>query len=84
MPVATFGLHRNSESSSPGVFCYPSGVAVDPITNYLYVCDPGNNRVQDFNEPFEFIFMFSDKMNQPTGICLKHNNVYITQFNKID
>ena len=79
MPVVTFGKHRDSKSSAPGVFCYPSGVVVDPTTNYLYVCDVGKNRVQVFNESFKFIFMFCDKMNQPTGICLKHDNVYITQ-----
>ena len=80
MPVVTFGEHRDSESSSPGVFYHPHGVTVDPTTNYLYVCDTGNNRVQVFNESFEFIFMFSDKMSEPAGICLKHNNVYVTQY----
>ena len=80
MPVVTFGKHRDSKSSSPGVFCHPHGVTVDPTTNYLYVCDAGNNRIQVFNKTFGFIFMFSDKMNLPTGICLKDNNVYVTQF----
>ena len=80
MPVVTFGQHRNSKSSSPGVFCYPHGVTVDPTTNYLYVCDSVNNRIQVFNESFKFIFMFSDKMNVPTGICFKHNNLYVTQY----
>ena len=79
MPVVIFGEHRDLKSSSPGVFYYPTGVAVDPTTNYLYVCDRGNNRVQVFNESFEFIFMFCDKMNQPAASCLKHDHVYVTQ-----
>ena len=70
---------NDSKSSSPGVFYHPHGVTVDPTTNYLYVCDAGNNRIQVFNESFEFIFMFCDKMDVPAEICLKHNNVYVTQ-----
>ena len=79
MPVATFGIHSQVESSSPGVFCYPRGLTVDPTTDYLYICDRGNNRVQVFNKSFKFIFMFNDKMDLPNGICVNQNNVYITQ-----
>ena len=63
-----------------GVFCHPSGLTVDPTTNYLYICDRGNNRVQVFNKSFELFFMFSDKIDLPNGICINQNNVYITQF----
>ena len=79
MPVATFGKHSEHESLSPGVFRYPRGLSVDPTTDYLYICDRGNNRVQVFNKSFEFIFLFSDKMDRPIGICVNQNNVYITQ-----
>ena len=40
----------------------------------------GNNRVQVFNKSFEFLFLFSDKMGCPYDICIKHDNVYVTQF----
>ena len=79
MPVSTFGKHSEHESSSLGLFRYPRGLTVDPTTDYLYICDTGNNRVQVFNKSFEFIFMFSDKMDLPNGICVNQNNVYITQ-----
>ena len=79
MPVVTFGKHSEYLSSSPGVFCYPDGLAIDPTTNYLYICDDGNNRVQVFNKSFEFLFQFSDKMDRPSGICIKRNKVYVTQ-----
>ena len=79
IPVATFGKHSKVESSSPGVFRYPRGLTVDPTTDYLYICDRGNHRVQVFNKSFEFVFLFSDKMDQPNGICVNQNNVYITQ-----
>ena len=80
MPVVTFGKHSEYESSSPGVFRYPKGLTIDPTNNYHYICDSGNNRVQVFNKSFEFLFQFSDKMNGPSGICIKHNKVYVTQF----
>ena len=54
-------------------------VTIDPTSNYLYICDGRNNRVQVFNESFEFLFLFSDKMDFPAGICIKHNKVYVTQ-----
>ena len=65
MPVVTFGKHSKYKSSSPGLFGYPDGLAIDPTTNYLYICDNGNNRVQVFNKSFEFLFQISDKMNGP-------------------
>ena len=80
MPVVTFGKHSEYLSSSPGVFCYPTDLAIDPTTNYLYICDNGNNRVQVFNKSFEFLFQISDKMDRPCGICIKRNKVYVTQF----
>ena len=80
MPVVTFGKQSKSKSSSPGVFRYPTGLTIDPTSNYLYICDQGNNRVQVFNRSFEFLFLFSDKMDGPSGICIKHNKVYVTQF----
>ena len=79
MPVFTFGKHSSSKSS-PGVFASPKGLAMDPITNYLYICDDGNDRVQVFNKSLEFLFIFSDKMKGPDFICIKHNKVYVTQF----
>ena len=81
IPVVTFGKHNKYISSSPGVFCYPKGLTIDSTNNNnLYICDGGNNRVQVFNESFEFLFLFSDKMDFPAGICIKHNKVYVTQF----
>ena len=80
MPVATFGKLSNKRPSFPGLFCYPNGLTIDPTTNYLYICDQGNDRVQVFNESFEFLFHISDKMDNPTGICISRNKVYVTQY----
>ena len=79
MPVVTFGKYSKYESS-PGVFYYTSSLTMDPTSNYLYICDGGNSRVQVFSESFEFLFLFFDKMDRPSSIYIKHNKVYVTQF----
>ena len=78
-PVAVFGIH-SKEGSSPGVFCSPRGIAINPENNDIYICDAGNNRIQVYNKSFEFLFQFSDKMNAPNGICIKQNKIYVTQW----
>ena len=78
-PIVVFGNH-NKEGSSPGVFCYPAGIAINPENNSIYICDEGNDRIQVYNKSFEFVFQFSEKMKIPIGICIKQNKVYVTQF----
>ena len=77
--VVVFGKH-SKEGSSPGVFCYPNGIAIHPENNSIYICDGGNHRVQVYNRSFEFVFQFSKKMELPAGICIKQNKVYVTQY----
>ena len=79
MPVFTFGKHSRLKSSPPGVFGHPTGLAIDPATNYLYICDLGKDHVQVFNKSFEFVFQFSDKMQSPASICINQNKVYVIQ-----
>ena len=78
-PVAVFGKH-SKEVSSPGVFRFPQGIAINPVNNSIYICDGGNNRVQVYSKSFDFVFQFSEEMNSPAGICIKQNKVYVTQF----
>ena len=80
MPVVTFGKHRKQDSS-PGVFCFPVGVTIHPVTHNMYICDVANQRVQVFNEFFNFVFLFNGRMDGPNGICIKRNKVYVTQYN---
>ena len=80
-PVMVAGKHRKETSSIPGEFYCPMSIAIDSETNNIYVCDGGNSRVQVFNESLEFLFIFSDKMNIPYGICINLNRVYVTQLN---
>ena len=78
-PIAVFGKH-SEEGSSPGVFCFPCGIAINPANNNIYICDAGNNRIQVYNKSFEFVFQFSDKMNAPNAICINQNKIYVTQY----
>ena len=91
-PVAVFGKHfreifwnnikafTSVLTSSPGVFCYPKGIGINPVKNSIYICDGGNHRVQVYNKSFGFEFQFSEKMNSPAGICIEPNKVYVTQW----
>ena len=92
-PVAVFGKHfREGQqsvwgnvaltlglTSSPGVFRYPNAIATNPVNNYFYICDGYYDHIQVYNKSFEFVFLFSDKMNTPYRICIKQNKVYVTQ-----
>ena len=79
-PIAVFGNHYLSQDYSPEVFHYPNHIAIHPETSDIYICDGGNNRVQVFNESFEFVFQFREIMNMPVGICVEINKIYVTQF----
>ena len=78
-PVRTYG-RLDENDSSPGVFRSSGGISIDPVTNYSYICDQGWNRIQVFNKSFEFIFLFNESMAGPSGICIKENKVYVTQY----
>ena len=79
-PVMVAGKHREERSTAPGEFSYPHSIAIDSVTNNIYICDVGNNRVQVFNEFLEFLFSFCEEMNSPFGICIHLSKVYVTQF----
>ena len=78
-PLAVFGKHSTYKSGDPGMFCNPEGITIDTKTSYLYICDCGNKRVQVFNKSFQFLFLFSEKMNGPTGISIFEDKLYVTQ-----
>ena len=77
-PTDAFGVHTK-HGSSPGTFYCPEGIAIDPATNLLYICDRGNNRVQVFDKCWEFLFLFNEGISDPDGICINQERVYVTQ-----
>lgn len=65
-----------AESSEPGGFLYPLGVAVNnypasPEHGDLYVADNANRRVQVLTAAGAFVLMFGEQVNETTGgnIC---------------
>ena len=80
VPFAVFGKNSTERSKNPGIFANPEGITVDTDTNHFYICDCGNDRVQVFDRMFQFLFMFSEKMNGPIGICILQETVYVTQY----
>ena len=58
---------------------YPSGLAIHYKTGNIYIADRGNHRVQVFSCKINYLFMFSQKMNKPAGICISQNKVFVTQ-----
>ena len=78
LPTA-YCCKKSSEQKSPGELNDPSGIAIHYKTGNVYITDYSNERVQVFSCNGIYLFMFSEKMNRPFGICISQNNVFVTQ-----
>ena len=76
-PVVSVGTRGKGR----GEFCHPFGVVVEHKSDYIYVADQLNNRVQVFDRKVKYLFEFgSDKMNQPLLIVIYKDRVFVTQY----
>ena len=64
---------------SPGELNYPRSIAIHKTGN-IYIANSNNHRVQVFSCNGDYLFMFSEKMNGPAGICISQNKVFVTQW----
>ena len=80
LPTAYF-CKKSSEQKSPGELNIPRSLAIHYKTGNIYIADLGNHRVQVFSCNGDYLFMFSEKMNKPVGICISQNKVFVTQWN---
>ncbi|KAI6660072.1 hypothetical protein LOD99_14413 [Oopsacas minuta] len=78
-PVQVSGSH-SLKVRSAGLFGHPCGIAIDPMTNDIYICDSGWNRVQVFTSSYKFLFLSNHKMNGPAAICICQDKVHVAQF----
>ena len=49
-------------------------------TGNIYIADSNNNHVQVFNHEVTFLFMFSERVDHPIGICIFLNKVFVIQY----
>ena len=71
---------KSSEQKYPGELNRPISIAIHYKTGNIYVADTNNHRVQVFSCNRDYLFMFSEKMNSATGICISQNKVFVTQY----
>ena len=70
---------KSSDKKAPGELNYPSCMSIHYKTGNIYIADTSNNRVQVFSCNGDYLFMFSEKMSLPVGICILQNTVFVTQ-----
>ena len=78
LPTA-YCCKKSSEHKSPGELNRPRSLAIHYKTGNIYIADADNHRVQVFSCNGDYLFMFSEKMNAPLGICISQNKVFVTQ-----
>ena len=78
LPTA-YCCKKSSEHKSPGELKYPRSLAIHYKTGNIYIADSDNHRVQVFSCNGDYLFMFSQNMYLPSGICISQNKVLVTQ-----
>ena len=75
LPVKSFG----SKGVLAGDLRDPAGVAIDHITNNIYVADNTKNCIKVFSKEGEFLFQIQDRMYGLYGLCIEADTLYISQ-----
>ena len=78
LPTA-YCCKKSSKHKSPGELNNPKSLAIHYKTGNIYIADKDNHRVQVFSCNGDYLFMFSEKINEPAGICISQNKVFVTQ-----
>ena len=78
LPTA-YSCKKYTDQKAPGELYCPSSLAIHYKTGNIYIADDYNHRVQVFSCNGDYLFMFSEKMNHPRGICISLNKVIVTQ-----
>ena len=73
------------EGKAPGELWYPHGVAVELVTNHIYVAEgswaPNFARVSIFSESGEYLNSYTHEyMKSLWGIAIHGNNLYVTDW----
>ena len=79
LPTA-YRCKKSSDKKSPGELSGPRCMSIHYKSGNIYIADENNHRVQVFSYNGDYLFMFSEKMNYPVGICVFQNTVFVTQW----
>ena len=79
LPTA-YRCKKSSDKKSPGELNNPKCMSIHYKSGNIYIADEYNNRVQVFSYNGDYLFMFSEKMHYPRGICVFQNTVFVTQY----
>ena len=78
LPTA-YRCKKSSDKKAPGELNNPRCMSIHYKSGNIYIADENNDRVQVFSYNGDYLFMFSEKMNHPRGICVFQNTVFVTQ-----
>ena len=78
LPTA-YSCKKSTDQKAPGELNHPKSVTIHYKTGNIYIADINNHRVQVFSCNGDYLFMFSEKMYHPIGICISPNKVIVTQ-----
>ena len=78
LPTAYF-CKKSSFWKPRGQLNNPRSLAIHYKTGNIYIADMNNHRVQVFSCNGDYLFLFSEKMNGPVGICISQSTVFVTQ-----
>ena len=79
LPIA-YRCKKSSDKKSPGELYNPRCMSIHYNSGNIYIADEDNHRVQVFSYNGDYLFMFSEKMSNPRGICVFQNTVFVTQY----
>ena len=79
LPTA-YSCKKHTDQKAPGELNCPRSLAIHYKTGNIYIADQDYQRVQVFSWNGDYLFMFSEEMNKPRGICISLNKVIVTQY----
>ena len=79
LPTA-YRCKKSSDKKSPGELNIPSCMSIHYKSGNIYIADEDDHRVQVFSYNGAYLFMFSEKMSRPKGICIFQNTVFVSQY----
>ena len=76
LPTA-YRCKKSSDKKSPRELKYPNCMSIHYKSGNIYIADKYSDCVQVFSYNGDYLFMFSEKMNNPIGICVFQDTVFV-------